>query len=346
MNSSTSNSRFLKRAAVLLTFLVMLFVCDRGGYFLITSLESTFYGGNDFQSRFVEFSRDKDFNTLILGTSRTYEAIHPLYFRTILNENAYKEAQFGKNPKYNYHFYRFFKRHAGTPDFVIYGMDYFIFNSRSNKRWLARLGKLHESISMFSSFSLLWEHKQEIENFIEAVIQRWNKRLSPDDHHQVMDFVTLQKYIGALHTPGVVVTKKPRHYWRQRYPKFPGKEGKYLRLLLQELDKDGVDTFLVLIPNHFGTFRTNYNRPAVLRDLRRLKRGLRHVHVLVLDTPDVFPLNKAEYFINGGWGRANCHMSRAGAQVFNRLLLEKLRPYYEKRRQATLQETNKEENLP
>lgn len=315
----------------MLIFILALFVFDRGAYFLITRLESAFYGAENFQSKFDEFAEGKTFSTLILGTSRTYEAIHPLYFRTILNENAYKEAQFGKNPKYNYHFYRFFKTHLGVPEFVIYGMDYFIFNSRSNKRWLARLGKLHETFTPFSSLSLLLENKQEIEEFIEAVIQKWNKRFTPGHHHEVMDFMTLQKYIGSVHKPGVVVTKKPRHYWRQKYPRFPGKEGNYLRLLLSELDRDGVTTFLVLIPNHLGTFRTNYNRPDMLRDLRRLQRNFKHVHILVLDTPNVFPLQKEEFFINGGWGRTNCHMSRTGAREFNRLLLETLRPFYEKR---------------
>ncbi|HDP95107.1 MAG TPA: hypothetical protein ENN40_07085 [Candidatus Aminicenantes bacterium] len=331
MNLSTSNSKFLKRLAVFVAFLSALFVFDRSAYFLITRLESAFYGAENFKSRFVDFAEGKNFSTLILGTSRTYEAIHPLYFRTILSENAYKEAQFGKNPRYNYHFYQFFKTHAGVPEFVIYGMDYFIYNSRSNKRWLARLDKLHETFIPFSSLSLLLTNKQQIEEFFEAVIQQWNKRLSPGNHHEVMDFVTLQKYVGSLHKPGVVVTRKPRHFWRQKYPRFPGKEGDYLRLLLSELDRDGVTTFLVLIPNHLGTFRTNFQRGQMLRDLRRLQRNFKNVHILVLDTPDVFPINNEEFFINGGWGRTNCHVSRSGAREFNRLLLETLRPFYEKR---------------
>lgn len=334
MNSSISSSKLSRAFAVSLTFLIALFVFDRGAYYLITRLESGFYGEQDFKARFAEYAAEKEFNTLILGTSRTYEAIHPIYFRTILNENAYKEAQFGKNPKYNYYFYKFFKEHAGVPDFVIYGIDYFIFNSHSNKRWLARLGKLHESFSFFSAASLLLENKSEIEEFIEAVIQDWSRRLSPGNRHEIMDFIELQKYTGSLHKPGMVVSERPRSFGLQNYPHFPGKEGDYLRLLLSELDTDGVTTFLVLIPNHLGTFRTNFNRKAMLKDLMRLQREFSHVHLLVLDTPETFPLQDEKFFINGGWGRTNCHMSRSGAKKFNRILIRKLRPFYNQRNRA------------
>jgi len=319
---------------VFLTFLVSLFLFDRAAYYLFERLEYDFYRDGDFKTRFTEYARDKKLNTLILGTSRTFEAIHPLYFRTILNENAYKEAQFGKNPKYNYFFYNFFKKNAGTPEFVVYGIDYFIFNSRSNRRWLARLGKLHDPVPPFSAPSLLLANKQGVENFIEAVTQRWNKTFSPEESKSVMDFIDLQKYVGTPHKPGIVVTEKKRNFWRQKYPRFPGKEGRYLRSLLHQLNQDGVTTFLVLIPNHFGTYRTNFDRQALKRDLFQLRRGLKHVHILILDTPEHFPLDKAEYFINGGWGRTNCHVSRSGARLFNRILIDKLRPYYRKRRRA------------
>ncbi|MDY0296083.1 MAG: hypothetical protein RB296_02090 [Acidobacteriota bacterium] len=335
MNSSTSSSKITGTIAVLLTFLAAFFLFDRGGHYLITRLESAFYGEQDFKARFAEYVAEKEFNTLILGTSRTYEAIHPIYFRTLLNENAYKEAQFGKNPKYNYYFYKFFKAHAGVPDFVIYGIDYFIFNSHSNKRWLARLGKLHESFAWFPAISLLLKNKRKVEEFIEAVIQDLNKRLSPGNQHEIKDFIELQKYAGSLHKPGVVITERTRHYWKQNYPRFPGKEGEYLRLLLSELDRDGVTTFLVLIPNHLGTYRTNFNRSAMLRDLRHLQKGLRNVHILMLDTPEVFPLENEKYFINGGWGRTNCHMSRSGAKKFNRILIKTLRPFYNQRNRAS-----------
>ena len=313
-----------------MAFCLFFILFDRFGFYLITRMEQNFYSEEEYKSEFINYAKNRKFSTLILGTSRTYEAIHPLYFRTILNENAFKEAQFGKNPKYNYHYYHFFKKHAGIPDVVIYGIDYFIFNSRSHKRWLARLDKLHKQVSPFSSFSLLLSHKQEVENFIEAVIDHWNNLFSPGQRHRVMDLIRLQKYIGSPHKPGTVVTEKKRNFWRQKYRKYPGNEGRFLFRLLRELDRDGVTTFLVLIPNHFGTFRTNTGRKSMLRDLFQLKHGLNHVHIINFNKPEKFPLNREEYFINGGWGRTNSHMSRSGAKLFNQLLLKEIRPYYRK----------------
>ena len=122
MNSSTRPSSPRRAAAALVQLILALFLLDRGGYRLIVAAENSFYSDPGYFPRFRAFAKGTPYDTLILGTSRTYEAVHPVYFSRRLKRNAYKEAYFGRSPRYNYYFYRFFKKVAGRPRIVIYGV--------------------------------------------------------------------------------------------------------------------------------------------------------------------------------------------------------------------------------
>ncbi len=59
---------------------------------------------------------------LILGTSCTYEGIHPKHIKKFANINALKYAYQGRGPKNSLAFYRMYKKYKGTPKYVIYGV--------------------------------------------------------------------------------------------------------------------------------------------------------------------------------------------------------------------------------
>ena len=306
---------------------LFLFLFDRGLFYLIISAENRFYRDPSFAESFQEFIKAKPFSTLILGTSRSFAAFQPDSFETILGQEAFIEARSGKGPKYNWFFYEFYKKCAGPPKVVVYGIDYFIFQTKSKERWLARFDRIHESFAPFSTPSLLLKNKNGIEDFLVDVIAR----MGPAENkafRSTQDFVKAQDYVGRETTPGKVVTQKPRDLHVQRYRAYPGKEGPYLKRLLEEWGRDGVTVLLIIIPDHIGTNETNFEQQKSLKNLKRLTRGYPNVHIYNFNLSNAFPLEREEYFYNGGWGNGNCHLSKKGAELFNRLLLEKIAVYY------------------
>jgi hypothetical protein len=330
MSSSISGSKIKRYMVGFLLLVLFLFIFDRGLFYLIATAENKFYKDESFQQRFADYVTGKNYSTLIFGTSRTYEALHPFYFKEILNQNAYKEAQFGKNPRYNYHFYRMYKKYAGIPKVVIYGIDYFIFNSTSNKRWLARFNLIHQNKNPLSGISMLINHKKEVEDFLTDIIDYMKEKFrdNPATRH-AKDFTHVQTYRGLTPKESSVVSKRPRNFIRQKYRIFPGKEGEYLKKLLDELDRDNVTVILVVLPDHYGTFRTNFNRRRMMLDLKKLTAHHDNAYIFNYNHPKSFPLNKTEYFLNGGWGRANSHLSQKGARRFNRIFLNKMKKIYQ-----------------
>ena len=329
MNLSTSIFSFKRAAKILLWLLVFLFLFDRGLGYLIYSIEDRFYPESDFANRFREYMKGRSYSTLILGTSRTYEGIHPYYFKTILGQEAYREAYIGRGPEYYYSFYDFYKTCAGVPKIVIYGTDYFIFSVDSERRWLSRFGKGMEIPAPFSTFSLLLRDKNGNENLLNDALFRLEAGLSRDKGSPSRpEVVQDQDFVGSDPRPGEVEQVKPEEYKRVGYSRFPGKEGTYLKMLLDTWAKDGVTVLFVILPDYYGTYQTNVGRMKALADLKRLTRNYPNAHIYDFNRPRVFPLTKVEYFRNGGWGLANSHLSREGAEVFDRLLLEKIRKWY------------------
>jgi hypothetical protein len=300
-------------------------VLDRGLFFLISLAENGFYKEKTYRERFTNYVQERDFNMLIMGTSRTYEALHPVYFKESKTWNPFKEAQFGKNPKYNYYFYKEYKKVAGIPEVVVYGIDYFIFNTTSNKRWLARFDLIDDGRDYLGAPSMLVANKLEIDDFINDIINRYREKWEgvQVDRNR-MDFVEIQGYSGIQLEKSEVVTKKPRLLKKQKYLPYPGVEGPYLKMLLEELDKDGVTVVLLILPDHFGTYRTNFNRRRLRIDLKRLSQGMPKVHIANYNLPKKFPLKNVSFFMNGGWGKTNSHLSKEGAKRFSRMFIKDL----------------------
>lgn len=332
MNLSISDSKLKRALSATLLFLLSLLLFDRLLFFLISTTESALFTDQAFKDEFKEFMKKKPISTLILGTSRTYEGIHPRYFLEILGENAYKEAQFGKGPKYNYYFYQFYRKQAGIPDIVIYGVDYFTFNMESRNRWLSRFNYRSEA-DYFMPGMLLLKHKNKINEFIDSLIEGLKtvlvKKSGPSTQR---DFMEIQNYLGINPKKNTIISRKPAHFKRFRYQKSPGIEGDHFISLLELLNRDNVSVFLVMLPDYYGTNSSNIYKRVFIRDIRDLANRYSNVSVYNYNSMHKFPLKRTEYFLNGGYGLTNSHLSRKGAYLFNRIFLDDIRHHYDKKR--------------
>ena len=185
--NSKSHTARLVRAALLAAILFFLF--DRGLFFLLREAAFEFYSsgdvGKDWYGK-TEVVEKNYFNTLIMGTSRTKEGIHPVYIFEKLGYRAYNAASPGRYPQFNYLFYQNFKKRNGIPRVVILGIDYFLFSKDSNRRQLLDLqgertkGKhrinYHDVTNPNSKFlsriSLLYRTKATLDQFFADAVEQ------------------------------------------------------------------------------------------------------------------------------------------------------------------------------
>jgi hypothetical protein len=311
-------------------FILFLFLFDRGLFFLISTLKTNVYKKNKFEKRFENYLKEKHFSTLIFGTSRTYEGIHPYYFETEIGQKAFKESFQGKGPKYYYYFYQLYKKYAGIPKVVVYGVDYFIYNITSDDKWLARFKNLiQKKIDYFSPALLLVKYKATIDEFFNNLLILLKGEKDPDDSEDSFDdFIHMQEYTGVIIPDKGPIAKRPDNYIRQFFFHFPGKEGHFFEKLLEEMDKDGVKVILVGLPDYYGTYKTNFERRDFANELKRWEQKYKNVFFYNYNRLYMFPLKKEEYFLDGAYGLTNSHLSKIGARVFNKMLIEELRKLY------------------
>ena len=280
--------------------------------------------------------KDKEFSTLLFGTSRSYEGIHPCYIEEELNQKAFKETFQGKGPKYNYYFYQLYKKYAGITKVVIYGVDYFIYTVTSDARWMSRfdIKETGEEVDYFS-FSpplLLVTHKPRIDNFLNNVLIFFNEKMEEkpaETNNGLEDIIRIQEYRGIKKDVEKLITKPPsKKYDRQFFPQYPGKEGKYFIKLLDQLQQDGVTVILVGLPDYFGSYKTNFQRKDFIAHLKGLMKDRPKLYVYNYNRRYEFPLHNTSYFIDGGYGCSNSHLSREGARVFTKKLCSDLKKHY------------------
>lgn len=333
MNSSTSNSKIRKYIIGLLLFVLVLLGLDRGLFYLFDRVEKSYYTYSlkGFEKQFEKYVRDKNFETLIFGTSRTYEGIHPQYMKKYLDIEALKDAHQGKGPKNNLYFYRLYKKHCGVPKVVIYGVDYFIYTVKSDQKWMSRFDLEKEDIEKTNYLTtplLLVNHKQRIDIFLNGFLVELQDKKEDSDPIRHMDKV--QKYIGGPHEPDKVIAKRPKgKFKRQLWPRPPGNEGKFFFKLLEELRKDNVTVLFVLLPDHIGTFKTNIQRDRFLLDMKRLREKYGNIHIYNYNRPRRFHQERTGYFLDGGYGNTNSHLSDQGARVFNEILCRDIKKHFE-----------------
>jgi hypothetical protein len=334
MSSSTSGSKIKKYLAGFFLLMLFTFLFDRGLFLLLSNLEAHFYKPENFEDRFARFVKDKHYNTLILGTSRAYDGIHPYYIAKFLGQKAFRETFQGKGPKYNYYFYHVYKKYAGIPKVVIYGVDYFIYAVESDPKWMARFNlekkNKNEDVNFFSSPLLLLQYKKKIDNFHNNVLIHFQEKSPPKKNEDSFkDFIEIQEYRGVKAPNKKMIIKRPAKFRRQFFIRYPGQEGRYFKKLLDELEKDKVTIILVALPDFIGTYKTNFQREEFIFHLKTLKRDYKNCYVYNYNRPRVFDINNVDYFNDGGWGNTNSHLSKLGGIVFNKILCEDLRKHYQ-----------------
>jgi hypothetical protein len=333
MNSFISNfKKHYKTVCVdLLVFFALLFICDRVIFFLIQRGEAFFYkqvSPYSLRDKFAKAGKKSDFPILILGTSRAYDGIHPLYIKKKLGMNAFKEAFVGKGPVYNYYFYREFKKNMGIPRVVLYGLDYFLYNITTQRHWMQRFNTgIINALYRHRGVSLLLANKENIDNFLNTVLNNFQKNLGRNNSLFVEQDVSLMgNYLGMAGT-GDIDTREPDHYDKFFFFPYPGEEGIYFSRLLEELHRDQVTVLLISLPEYVGTYLSNKSHRPFQRAFKLYQRRYGNVHFLDYNNIRKFDLKNPEYFIDGGYGKTNSHLSRAGAKIFNGMLIEDLRKY-------------------
>lgn len=333
MNSYTSGSNLRRFLALLACFAAALFLFDRGIYLALRSAELHYYGDNDFERRLSRYLTGRKFSTLVFGSSRTYEGIIPARIEKCLGQKIFKETFQGKGPKYNYYFYHAYKKHAGIPKVVIYGVDYFIYSIESDIRWMSRfnLGGEAKRAGLFSSPLFLLQNKKHNDIFCNNLIADLPRVLSGAAPRNDDLFDDINNYPGAPTLPDhpLLITEKPPEHLFQDMPLPPGTEGKYFNRLLKELRADGVRVALVSLPDYYGSYKTNRQLRFFHDHLRDLSNRYRNITPLIYNTPDQFPLHLASFFMDGGWGKTNSHLSRLGAIMLAKKLCRDLLPLYQ-----------------
>jgi hypothetical protein len=330
MNSFISNfkKQYKKVVFELLGFVLLLFLFDRLLFLLIQQGESSFYKTifpYSLSDKFSQINKKSDYKILILGTSRTYDGIHPWYIRNQLGIKAFKEAFVGKGPKYNYYFYQEYKKYFGTPLLVIYGVDYFIYNETSERHWMQRFKTdVIDSVYYNRGISMLLANKAKIDDFCNTFLNNLQTNLSRDKLSQIEhDNVLMENHLG-LSSTGDIDTHEPPRYNKVFFFQYPGQEGVYFSRLLEELHRDNVTVLLISLPDYIGTYWTNKFHRQYQRAFRYYQRKYNNVHFLNYNQIKKFDIKNPDYFINGGYGKTNSHLSRAGAEILNRMFIKDL----------------------
>lgn len=330
---------------------VVLFVLfDRGVFFLLRETAFGFYRSSqpekDWYGQSSWFKKNY-FNTLILGTSRTKEGIHPLYLYKQLGLRAYNAASPGRYARFNYLFYREFKRQNGKPKIVIYGIDYFLFSKTSSPGQLQQLrgeGKdavkridyrrtANKGSPLFSRISLLFRTKPHLDQYFADAVDYLSMALENRQNRDILP-AGISTYVGLYGTVKDQVNRSSPNREKAVYKAFPGKEGDYFNRLLEELRKDRVRVFLVVLPDFYPVYETNFEHEKFHRDIRKIARRYANVVYVNYNAPDQFDLYNPAYFADGEYGNRISHLSVYGSKILSLKLCRAIQRYFERRQES------------
>ncbi|RPJ71173.1 MAG: hypothetical protein EHM24_13205, partial [Acidobacteria bacterium] len=122
-----------------LVFIASVLVLDRAASAGLTRLGRWAESRSEVRRTLDALPDKASYDVLVLGTSRTFEAVHPAHIERALGVKAFKEASKGKGLRYGYEFYTLYKAIVGRPKVVVYGADYFMFGMPSDTGALSRL---------------------------------------------------------------------------------------------------------------------------------------------------------------------------------------------------------------
>lgn len=305
-------------------FVVSLVVFDRL-FFTALQLAQAAPNARPDLLRKLEALPDKTrYQMLILGTSRMYEAVHPAVIRGALSITAFKEAFLGKGPRYNYEFYQVYERIVGRPRWVVYGVDYFIFELRSAQWAMARFETEAPVNAGQEGFLLTMTNKSANDRAIVRLLTEMQQEALRVHQFDPERFVSdMDAYTGSS-GPGWARPEVPASYTKVGFRRYPGVEGEYFFKLLDQWEREGVAVLLIDPPEYVGTHETNYERRAFVDTISGLIRGRKDFAFIEYSDANRFPLQDAAYFGDGGYGSPNSHLSRDGAAAFARIFIPDL----------------------
>lgn len=314
-----------KKLLLLSVFLLSIILFDRLSSFLIFECNHIFFSDNNFEARITDHLQRNNYNALIMGSSRTYEGIHP---SLLAGEKflPFKWGFAGFGPKYNYYFYQLYKKINNKPKAVIFGVDYFTYTLFSSPSALAELNTgpdMGFTLNYLAPSILLLKNKKQIDIVLKDIIGS----LSPVENSPTRGIEEIQSYTGSKKSVlknYKVYTEKTRRFKGSAFTKPPGIEGKYFIKMLDELREDNVKIILVVIPEYIGTFRTNKFQRIFRMHLKKLKKKYENIRVLNYNYIKKFDLGDDSLFLDGGYGYTNSHLSKKGAEIFNRMVKKDL----------------------
>ncbi len=301
----------------IIIFFILLVIADRSIAFLISRYNHLLINEYSLEEPMKEYLEGKKFNTLILGTSRTYSGIHPVLLESE-KIKPFKWSDGGNGAEYNYYFYRFFKKLHGRPETVIYGVDFFIYKLVSSRIALSeiRVTKISEvSVDFSSPAFLLLKYKHRFEMLINDMLnshQFSEKTL----RKKIYDMQVFTGHVKAEAKQYQVHTDIPENLKKRKLAEPPGIEGDYFFKLLDEFEKDGVKVVLLIIPDHIGTYRSFYKKPFI-DHLKNLSSKYENIKIVNYNHPTYFDLSDESLFLDGGYGFENSHLSKKGALIVN-----------------------------
>ncbi len=308
-----------------LLFIFFIIFFDRTISLLISKYNHLFFKNNYLEKPLSEYLKNKEYNTLILGTSRTYEAIHPKLLESE-RISLFKWGYVGHGPKYNYYFYKLYKKIKGPPKLVIYGIDYFIYWSVTSPLALSEV-KVNKSNGLLENFFsptlLLLKNKSKTDILFNDVLNSF-KISELSFHNKIVD---IQNYTGVRKSAlpnSKVYTKKPSKYKRIPFRHKAGGEGRYFAKMLNEIHEDNVKIALIVIPDYIGTLKTNSFQRAFKKHLQKLAKKYNNLKVFNYCNEKKFALEDESLFLNGGYGYGNSHVSKEGARILNQMLKKDL----------------------
>lgn len=348
-NSKTHIARFLLTACLAG---ILFFLMDRGLFFLLREAAYDFYSsgnvGKDWYGK-TEVVKKNYFNTLIMGTSRTKEGIHPVYIFEKLGYRAYNAASPGRYPQFNYLFYQQFKKRNGVPKVVILGIDYFLFSKDSNRRQLLELKGDRQSTPrridyqearnpnsrFLSSISLLYRTKPLLDQYFADAVDALAVKFEGKGNKNVLP-AGISKYTGLYGSVPNHKAPPPPHWPKSPYTPFPGKEGEFFKKLLDQLRRDRVKVFLVGIPDYIKVFETNHQHRKLVEDIERLASQYMNVRYFNYNTPDAFELDNPHLFVDGDYGKRISHLSVFGSKMLTLKLCNDIQKLFRQERERRL----------
>ncbi len=320
MNSYTSASKKkLFRILIYTIISLLIFISvDRGMFYILRNFVINWYNSNLVRTIDDNLKNSGPADIIIMGTSRAYRAINPKLLEKLENKKVRMEAFAGRNIKYNYFFYKKYREHFPPPEYVIYGTDYFMFNSYSRSDALLSLGVLKMGKSFFNSkensgdssilfgkISLLFKMKPQFDEFLVNFLNFLNKK-----------FIYSSSFKWKKVTKIISNSQKPPKWHKFSYRMSPGPEGKYLIKLLDRLSKDKVKVLILTLPDYIGTYESQIQKKIYLKDLKHLTRQYNNIRILDFNRPEKFHLENSKLFFNGGWGKVSSHLNVSGANKF------------------------------